>query len=120
MRLKQPRPSASGSPIKTGEGLDNAAIAEQLAREAESAEGHQKLALKRACREAILWPEEAAILKAEGRSLTELDGVGPSIGRRIHRWIEESPNELVPPETRAEFLTMAQARQLLKVHPQWR
>src|SRR5213076_2766301 len=93
---------------------------ELLAMEAENADGHLKLALKRACREAMRWPEEAADLKAAGRSLTELDGVGPSIGRRIHQWIEEPPARSKPPELRAEFLTMAQANRVLQKNSSWR
>lgn len=91
--------------------LDNAAIAELLAREAENAEGHREMAFKRASREAFLWAEEAADLKAAGRSLTELDGVGPSITRRIHQWIDSPPppEDIEPPELRAEFLTVARA-----------
>lgn len=54
--------------MKSLEALDNAAIAELLAREAETASGHYELALKRASREALLWPEEAAKLRSEGRS----------------------------------------------------
>ena len=68
----------------------------------------------------MLWPEEAADLKAAGRSLTELDGVGPSIGRRIHQWIENPPATSKPPELRAEFLTMARANRVLEKNPSWR
>ena len=100
--------------------LDNAAIAELLAREAENAEGHREMAFKRASREAFLWAEEAADLKAAGRSLTELDGVGPSIARRIHQWIDSPPEGIEPPELRAEFLTMARARRALDKQPKWR
>jgi histidinol phosphatase-like PHP family hydrolase len=99
--------------------MDNAAIAELLAVEAENAAGHLKLALKRACREAMRWPEEALDLKLAGRSLTELDGVGPSIARRIHQWIEKPPERIEPVELRAGFLTMAQANRLLRKNPNW-
>lgn len=100
--------------------LDNADIAELLALEAEQAEGHRQMAFKRACHEAFMWPEEVADLKAAGRSLTELDGVGPSIGRRIHQWIESPPGSLKRPELRMDFLTMAKARRVLAKNPVWR
>jgi len=65
--------------------MDNAAVGELLAVEAENSTGHLKLALKRACREAMRWPEEALDLKLAGRSLTELSGVGPATRIQIHR-----------------------------------
>jgi histidinol phosphatase-like PHP family hydrolase len=99
--------------------MDNAAIAELLAVEAETSTGHLKLALKRACREAMRWPEEALDLKLAGRSLTELSGVGPAIGRRIHQWIEKPPKQLEPEAIRTGFLTMAQANRLMKGRPSW-
>lgn len=99
--------------------MDNAAIAELLAVEAENASGHLKLALKRACREAMRWPEEAFDLKLAGRSLTELYGVGPSIGRRIHQWIEKPPGKIEPIKLRAGFLTMAEAKRVLQKNPRW-
>ena len=46
--------------IRSNNLLDNAAIAELLIREAETASGHRKLAFWRAAREAFIWPEEAA------------------------------------------------------------
>lgn len=48
---------------------DNAAIAELLIREAETATGHRELSFKRAAHEAFMWPEEAADIAAAGRSL---------------------------------------------------
>lgn len=51
--------------------LDNADIAELLAREAEEAEGHRQIAFKRACHEAFLWPEEA-IYCSNGSSLDRI------------------------------------------------
>jgi histidinol phosphatase-like PHP family hydrolase len=106
--------------MKALEFLDNASIAELLALDAENSAGHLKLALKRACREAMRWPEEAFELKAAGRSLTELGGVGPAIGRRIHHWIDSPPARVKPPELRAEFLTAAKARRVLAQNPSWR
>jgi histidinol phosphatase-like PHP family hydrolase len=99
--------------------LDNAAIAELLAIEAEKATGHFAMAFKRAARSAFLWPEEASSLAAAGRSLTELAGIGPSLARRIHEWLE-SPPKVEPPPIRREFLTLAQARRVLAKQTAWR
>src|SRR5437879_3904395 len=57
--------------------LRNRDIAELLAREGETAEGHRRRAFRRAARAALSWPAEAADL----RSLTELRGVGPYLER---------------------------------------
>jgi putative hydrolase len=99
--------------------LENAAIAELFAREAEQASGHLQQALRRAARKALLWPDEAYDLVLAKRSLTELDGIGPSLGRRIHEWIDEPPAIVSPPQIRREFLTLAQARRILASHPRW-
>ena len=99
--------------------LDNAAIAELLIREAETATGHREFAFKNAAHEAFMWPSEAADMAASGRSLTELPGIGPSLAQRIHRWIESAP-QVAPPLIRREFLTLARARLILDKHPQWR
>lgn len=99
--------------------LDNAAIAELLILEAKTAEGHREQAFRRAAHEAFMWPEEAADLKAAGRSLTELPGIGPSLAKRLHRWIDSTPEIEVPP-IRDEFLTLAQARRVLEANPAWR
>jgi histidinol phosphatase-like PHP family hydrolase len=99
--------------------LDNAAIADLLVREAETAEGHLERALAKAARLAFMWPEEAAEIAASGRSLTVLPGIGPSLARRIHEWLEASGAREEPPEIRREFLTLAQARRVLAKHPDW-
>ena len=98
--------------------LDNAQIASLLAREGVSAHGHLALALKRASRSALLWPEEAAELLARGRALTELEGVGPNLSRLITGWIESAPPK--PPDIEPlEFLTMSQAKRVLAEKPLW-
>jgi hypothetical protein len=66
--------------------LDNAAIAELLIREAETTSGHRKQAFRRAARAAFTWPEEAALVASAGRSLTELEAIGPWIARGLHGW----------------------------------
>jgi len=52
--------------------LTNSDIAELLAIAAESAKQPLQKALRRASRKAFLWPEEAAQIINEGRSLEEL------------------------------------------------
>ena len=98
--------------------LSNGRIASLLARESASAPGHLALALKRASRSALLWPEEAADLVATGRPLTELQGIGPNLSRLIAGWIKSPPSEPPEPES-LEFLTMSQARRVLAEKPLW-
>jgi histidinol phosphatase-like PHP family hydrolase len=54
----------------------------------------------------------------EGRSLTELRGIGPSLAGRVHRWLEAKP-DAKPPAKRREFLTLAGARRVLAKSPSW-
>ena len=79
--------------------LDNGRIASLLAREGASAHGHLALALKRASRSALLWPDEAADLIAAGRPLTELQGIGPNLSKLIAGWIKSPPSEPPDPES---------------------
>jgi PHP domain len=97
--------------------LTNAAIAELLARAAENARMPLQKALRRASRKAFLWEEEAIDLIKEGRSLTELPGIGPHLSRIIHGWIEKPPPVPEPPEIRKGFLTLPQARAVLAATP---
>jgi hypothetical protein len=66
---------------------DNGRIAALLERESQTASGHFALALKRASRNALLWSEEASDLVAAGRSLIELQGIGPHLSKLIEQWI---------------------------------
>ena len=59
--------------------LTNADIAELLAVAAESAKMPLQKALRRASRKALMWPEEAATLVQEERSLTELAAIAPDL-----------------------------------------
>jgi len=97
--------------------LDNGRIAELLAQAADGAEprGHRQVALRRAARAALFWPEEAAQLLAEDHNLTELVAVGPWIAGLITDWLSSpTPPELSePPEDRQGFLTRARARAAL-------
>lgn len=99
--------------------MDNATIAELLVQEAESAEGHREQAFRRAAHAAFMWPLEATDLASAGRSLTELRGIGPSLARRLHQWMEAPPPATKPPPNRRGFLTLARARKVLAKDPQW-
>ena len=55
--------------------VDNAAIAELLICEAETAEGHRERPFRRAAHADFVWPEEGMDIVAAGRSLTELAGI---------------------------------------------
>ena len=98
--------------------LDNGRIAILLAREGASAGGHLALALKRASRSALLWPDEAADLIATGRPLTELQGIGPNLAKLIAGWMKSPPSQPPNPES-LEFLTMSRAKRVLAENPRW-
>jgi putative hydrolase len=120
--MPTPSRSVDGGRNKVGRGvplpLDNGRIASLLAREGACASGHLALALKRASRSALLWPEEAADLVATGRPLTDLDGIGPNLSRLIARWMESPPSEPSDPLS-LEFLTMSQAIRAMAENPRW-
>ena len=99
--------------------LTNSDIAELLANEAETAKQPLQKALRRASRKAFLWPEEAAQLIHQERSLEELPGIGPYLSKIIRRWIEHPPLVPRPPEIRKDFLTIPQARSVLSKSPAW-
>src|SRR3990170_1507925 len=93
--------------------LDNAQIAELLALRAEELSGDRQRAYRRASRAAYKWPEEAAAIVAEGRSLTELPGIGAKLSGLIKSWLDEPPEVPDPPEGRAGFVTFARARAII-------
>ena len=99
--------------------LSNSAIAELLALAAEDARMPLQKALRRASRKAFMWPEEAALIVADGRSLSELPAVGPTLSRIISNWIDDPPTLPKPPEIRANFLTVLEARAILANKPDW-
>jgi putative hydrolase len=90
-------------------------------RAAADESAHRRRALERAGRAARYWPVEAATLTEDGRSLTELRGVGPWVAARIHEWLErpEPPPVPEPDEARRGFLTYAQVRAVLDADPTW-
>ena len=93
--------------------LGNAQIAELLALRAEELSGDRQRAYRRASRAAYKWPEEAAAIVAEGRSLTELTGIGAKLSGLITSWLDEPPKVPDPPEGRAGFVTFARARAII-------
>jgi histidinol phosphatase-like PHP family hydrolase len=99
--------------------LPNSSISELLALAAENAKMPLQKALRRASRKALMWPEEASVMVQEDRSLTELPGVGPSLNKMIRRWIDDPPEIPTPPEIRAYFLTLTEARAALAKQPAW-
>jgi histidinol phosphatase-like PHP family hydrolase len=99
--------------------LTNSIIAELCAREAEHSSGILARAFRRTARSAFLWPENATDLVGQNRPLTELHGVGPFIQTQIQSWIIKPPKALSPPTIRRDFLTLADARELLRKTPAW-
>jgi histidinol phosphatase-like PHP family hydrolase len=100
--------------------LSNTDIAELLAKQAQGETGILSRAFRRAARSAFLWPENATDLAAQNRSLTELRGIGPFIEKQIRRWLEESPPlDKKIPAIRQDFISLAEARQLLAKEPVW-
>jgi hypothetical protein len=99
--------------------LTNRDLAELLALESESAGMPAKKALRAASRRALMWPEEAADIHRQGRSLTELAKVGPYIERVIARWLDEPPEIPEPPEIRRNFLIITEAQAALRKKLSW-
>jgi histidinol phosphatase-like PHP family hydrolase len=99
--------------------LGNADLATLLLQASTEHDGHRRLALERAAKEAWRWPEEAARVATTGRSLTELAGVGPWVAHRIEEWLDAPPDVPEPDETRRGFLTYAQVRAALEIDPAW-
>jgi putative hydrolase len=100
--------------------LSNTEVAELLARQAERESGILSRAFRRAARSAFLWPEEAAQVAAQNRSLTELPAIGPFIERQIRRWLD-TPLRVSgkTPAIRRDFISLAEARQLLATRSGW-
>lgn len=96
--------------------LSNAQLADFLYGASGQHSEQRARSLRRAGRAALTWPHEAASLLDEGRSLTELAGVGPWIERIIMELMEEPPE---PEEGafRSGFITMAEANEILHDHP---
>jgi len=98
----------------------NTQVAELLARQAERESSFLSRAFLRAARSAFLWPEEVAELVSQNRSLTELRAIGPFIERQIRRWLDKPPRlSGRTPAIRRDFISLAEARQLLATKPEW-
>jgi histidinol phosphatase-like PHP family hydrolase len=100
--------------------LSNTDIAELLAKQAEGETGILSRAFRRAARSAFLWPENAIDLAAQNRSLTALRGIGPFIEKQIRRWLDKPPPLSTKiPAIRQDFISLAEAKQLLARKPAW-
>jgi histidinol phosphatase-like PHP family hydrolase len=100
--------------------LTNAELAELLARQSETQSGVLVRAFRRAARNALFWPESAATLVAQNRSLLELSAIGPFIEKRVKDWIENPQPALgTISALRRDFFTLADAKSLLKKKPEW-
>jgi histidinol phosphatase-like PHP family hydrolase len=99
--------------------LHNGEIAALLLQAAAEQDGHRKLALERASKEAWRWPEEAAVVAASGRELTTLRSVGPWVAQQMAGWIEHPPPVPEPHPTHRNFLTFAQVAATLETDPTW-
>jgi histidinol phosphatase-like PHP family hydrolase len=98
----------------------NTDLAELLARKAERESGILSRAFRRAARAAFLWPEEVFHVAAQNRSLTELRAIGPFIARQIRDWLDKPPRlNNRPPAIRQDFISLAEARQLLATKQAW-
>jgi hypothetical protein len=60
----------------------------------------------------------AAIIAREGKALTVLEGIGPSLARRLHAWFEAPPQASIRHRFVASF-SRAQARRILVEKPEW-
>jgi histidinol phosphatase-like PHP family hydrolase len=100
--------------------LPNTELAELLARQSETQSGVLVRAFRRAARNALFWPESAATLVAQNRSLVELSAIGPFIEKRVLHWIENPERVLgrIPP-LRRDFFALADAKSFLKKKPEW-
>jgi histidinol phosphatase-like PHP family hydrolase len=100
--------------------LSNTDVAELLARRAEGESGILSRAFRRAARSAFLWPEEVAQIAAQNRSLTELHAIGPVIEKQIRCWLDKlSRASKRTPAIRNDFISLAEAKQLLAKKPGW-
>jgi putative hydrolase len=99
--------------------LDNHDIAELLALQAETKKPPISKAMRRAARLAHLWPEEASEVFAAGRSLEDLQAVGPYLAKLIREWLQKPPAVAAPPEIRKDFLTLSEARKILRKDASW-
>jgi histidinol phosphatase-like PHP family hydrolase len=55
----------------------------------------------------------------QGRSLTELQGIGPFLEKLILTWFNDAPLPPSPPSLRSGFLTFTEAQTILAPQPEW-
>jgi len=99
--------------------LSNGDLADLLWRASEEEDTHRRRALRRAAGAARFWSEEAADLAAAGRSLTELQAIGPWVAEKIQGWLDAPPVLPEPDETRSGYLTFAEVRGAIGADPDW-
>jgi histidinol phosphatase-like PHP family hydrolase len=100
--------------------LSNTDIAELLAKQAQRETGILSRAFRRAAHSAFVWPENVTNLAAQNRSLTELRGIGLFIEKQIRRWLDTPPPLSTKiPAIRQDFISLAEAKQLLARKPAW-
>jgi histidinol phosphatase-like PHP family hydrolase len=100
--------------------LTNSDLAELLALKADEIKFPLAgKAFRRASRRAFSWEVEAFALLENGRSLTELEGVGPYIEKQLTAWFENLPAIPEKPPNRRDFLTKTEARLILSQNQQW-
>jgi histidinol phosphatase-like PHP family hydrolase len=100
--------------------LSNGRLADLLYGAAAHHQDQRQRALRRTARYALVWEEEAAAILGEGRSLTELDGVGPWVARMVEELIENPPEDEDENPLRTGFITYSQATAVLEGEPSWK
>jgi len=116
------KPRLQNRPIRSARSaraLSNAQLAELLALESEKESHFVAKAFRNASRLAFTWPQEAAAIIEEERSLTELPGVGPYLARRLEAWIENPPEIPDSPQIRRNFMTMSEAKEIIAGKTGW-
>lgn len=96
--------------------MNNSELSEMLAVGSDQATGNLQRAMRRACRDALTWPVEAASL-AETGELTSLPGIGPRLEALILDWLETGAPTPDPHPLRAGFLSYAEVRRILATRP---
>src|SRR4051812_15105638 len=99
--------------------LHNGEIAQLLLQAAAGQDGHRKIALERASKEAWRWAEEAADVAASGRPLTTLRSVGPWVAEQMEAWLEQPPPVPEPGPTRQNFPPFPPGAGAPGAHPTW-
>lgn len=100
--------------------LENGEISELLAQAGDAYDGQRQRAYRRAARHALMWPEQAADVLDEGRSLTDLSALGPRLSGLVRSWLNDPPEIPDPPETRRGFMSFAHALEVTSAHPDYK